>query len=229
MAIVGRGKSVDWRGAASECIKGINAAIRVPGKEEAARSGKGHTGERVCGFVHEFIASVVGWRHGHAKLLQFQNGTRVKDPNGRILTASGKAFSIRGHDVDPVDICRVSHECHDGCFRGSHVPNLGSLIHRATYKCLLVWKYGEKHCIRLVFRKCGNWFGSGNVPQNASGITGSRNQLLLTQETTARQEAIVTGHFRGREFASCASSIDRTKIVQSTTRNQLVLRLFNAN
>ena len=81
-----------------------------------------------------------------------------------------------------------------------------------------------------MFGKGINDPATGNVPSQTGGITRRRQDFFLAQESAARQESVVAGHFDRRVVAAAAVDlVDGAQIVESTAADQVALGLFDAD
>lgn len=200
---------------ATESVPNVAVVVVVSGEEVAAREGEGNggdTAEEVRGGVgHELSASA-----------------EVEEAASGVVRTSTESVARR-EELDGVDVGRVSREGLSADSR-TDVPELSSVIASTRDEEVLVGGDGDAHNVGSVLGKFANLGSSLNIPLHAKHITRSRHNLLLRQESAARQISSVriqlTAHADGRIATS--QVVHGADVVQTSASNKTSTRAVRA-
>jgi len=147
-------------------------------------------------------------------------GTDIKQAARRIIGPASKGHSV-GEVLHCVDIGLMSLKgLH--ALASSEVPQLGGGIASTRDEAVLVRRNGNTHDIAVVVRELGNFRTGFNIPQDASHVTRTGNDLAIVEETAAGKVTRVgvkfAAHTDGR--IPTPEVVDGADVIKTTAGNE---------
>lgn len=194
---------------ALESVPDMAVEIVVAGEHEAARDGVGDGGDST-----DAVAGVVK---------KLSVGSDVVKTAGGVVGTGTEGVAV-GEGGDGVDVGFVAGEG-VGALAGLDIPDLGGGVASSRNEDALVGRDSARHDVTLVSLlavEFGDLGASLNVPKNAGHVTGGGDDLLLIEETAAREEASVGAKLTADSDGELSASkvVNRANVVETSASNE---------
>lgn len=147
---------------------------------------------------------------------QFLISANIEHPARGIVRASRKRKS-RWEESDRVDIRLVSWE---GLFALAvpNVPQFGGSVARAGHERALIWREGQRHHVPGVSRELAALLSRLYVPEGAGHVPRAGEDLIVVEETAAREVSGVSRQFAGHAHVALAGlkAVNGADVVETT-------------
>jgi len=193
-------------------VPSVTIVVIIASKQKLASLGEGHAGNA----AEDLVVGV---------LVDLSVGADIEETAGRVIRAGADSIAI-GEELNGVDIRFVAVEGLDTRLVDTMIPQLGGGITRTRHKLTLGVHHGNAHDITGVIGEDALGSLGFNVPQYTSGVARGGDDLGITDETAARQVALVMsqlriGLLRQVVVLAVGQAIDGAEVIEAAARHEV--------